>query len=77
MATAGSSRVSTLVWLESTKMVVLVWPTPDRMGGARTASRKVLLTVSISILSVAPVSTNCLVPSDTVEPRLNRGEDTE
>ena len=58
-------------------MVVLVLPTPVSMGGARTASRKVVLTVSISILSVLPVSTKCLTPSDTVEPRLYSGEETE
>ena len=58
-------------------MVVLVSPSPRGMGGARTASRNVLLTVSLSRLSVRPVSTNCLTPELTGTPRLNMGEDTE
>ena len=82
----------TLVWLESTKMVVLVSPTPAAMGAARTASRNGLEAVSSSSLSVTPevdqcynvdtpchppVSANCLTPSDTEEPMLNRGDATE
>ena len=66
----------TLVWFVSTKIVVLVRPTPEGMGGAKTASRNVLEAVSNSSLSVTPVSTNCRTPSDTVEPILYRGEST-
>ena len=72
-----SGLLLTLVWLESTKMVVLVSPTPDSIGGARTASRNVFEAVSDSSLSVTPVSTNCLTPGDTREPILNIGDETE
>lgn len=58
-------------------MVVLVSPSPTGMGGARTASRNVLLTVSLSRTSVRPVSANCFTPGLTGSPRLKRGEDTE
>ena len=58
----------TLVWFESTKMVVFATPTPWLMGGARTLSRKVLLAASSSSTEVCPLSTNCRTPSDTGRP---------
>ena len=71
------SPALTLVWLVSTNMLVVVSPTPCPMGGEMMASRNVLFTASCSRVSVAPVSANCLTPSDTVEPILNKGEAAE
>ena len=65
------------MWLESRKILVEVSPTPCSMGGEMMVSRKVLLTASLSIRSVVPVSANSLTPSDTVEPILNTGEGEE
>ena len=67
-------------------MLVLQFPTPCSMGGARITSRRssvaffilaLSLATSFSRVSVAPFSANSLTPSDTMEPTLKRGAESE